>query len=256
MPKHFYGKPLEFNAGSHRYFWDGQPLRSVTTILGVIAKPALIQWAANMAVDNIKSECLEVDGGWFVGEVELERARKAHAQKRDAAGDAGSLVHQYAESVLNGSPMQIPADEQVVRGCMAFERFMAEHKLEPKEDGIERRIMSKRHMYAGTTDFFGHVDGRLGILDFKTSSGVWDEFWLQTAGYEVALTEELFDGDAEHLWRFLVHLDKTTGEYKLYAREFDAGHRDAWLSCVALDRAMQTLRKESDMLKRSEKAVA
>lgn len=257
----FYGKELTFNEARHMYFWNGEHVRSVTTILGVIAKPMLIPWAANMVAEHIKANCPFSEGKFFVNEDALEQARKAHAKKKTDAGDAGSLVHKFAEDALRGLNPIYPivglTTEQageVINGCKAFEKFRAAHDLKPIY--VERRIFSKQHMYAGTADFWGHVDGRLGILDFKTSSGVWDEFWLQTAGYEVAITEELYDGDAEHLWRFLVHLDKATGEFKLYAREFSAVHRDAWLNCVALDRVMQGLKKEAALQKKAERVVA
>lgn len=251
----FYGKELTFNEARHMYFWDGDHVRSVTTILGVIAKPMLIPWAANMVTDFIKTNCHQGNGSYLVTEEELESARKAHAKKKTDAGDAGSLVHKFAEDVLKGLNPVYPSNaEEVVNGCKAFEKFRAAHDLKPID--VERRIFSKKHMYAGTCDFWGHVDGRLGILDFKTSSGVWDEFWLQTAGYEEAIVEELFEPGADHLWRFLVHLDKAKGEFKLYAREYSTEHRDAWLNCVALDRVMQGMKKEAALQKKAEKVAA
>lgn len=241
MSHMFYGKELVFKESSHRYFWGGEPVRSVTTILGVLAKPMLIPWAANMAVEYIRQNCLK-DECFIVSEADLDLARKAHTKKKTDAADAGSAVHEYAESVLNGTTPQKPATPEVAAGVRAFESFMKEHKLEPL--AVERRIFSKNHMYAGTTDFYGFVDGEAAILDFKTSSGIYDEFWLQTAGYEVAISEELFDSQAQHLKRILIHLDKATGEYKLYKKHFSALHRDAWLNVVLLDRSLQQMKKK------------
>ncbi len=257
----FYGKELTFNEKRHMYFWGGEHVKSVTTILGVIAKPMLIPWAANMVAEHIKANCPTLgvaspDFGYFVTPEALEFARKAHAKKKTDAGDAGSLVHKYAEDTLKGAtPFAYPNEtEEVVNGCKAFDKFRAEHDLKPIN--VERRIFSKRHMYAGTCDFYGHVDGKLAILDFKTSSGVWDEFWIQTAGYEEAIIEELFEPGADHLWRYLVHLDKSSGEFKLYGKPHEPSHREAWLNCVALDRVMQGLKKEDALQKKAEKVAA
>ena len=40
---------------------------------------------------------------------------------------------------------------------------------------LERRVMSRTHLYAGTTDRWGIIDGHHAVLDFKTGSGVYDE---------------------------------------------------------------------------------
>src|SRR5678810_1480875 len=53
-PQMFYGRMLTYHHGRHMYFWDGQHVPSVTTIIKRLDKPGLIQWAADMAVDHIK----------------------------------------------------------------------------------------------------------------------------------------------------------------------------------------------------------
>ena len=45
---------LKFNEEKHLYTLDDKPVTGVTTILKTIAKPQLIQWAANEAVNYIK----------------------------------------------------------------------------------------------------------------------------------------------------------------------------------------------------------
>ena len=42
-------KEFIYKDSNHSYTLDGKRLTGVTTILGVIAKPALIGWAARMA---------------------------------------------------------------------------------------------------------------------------------------------------------------------------------------------------------------
>ena len=91
------GEGFEFQEGTHSYFFNGKRMTGVTTVLGVISKgDALINWAANMAVDYIDNE--------FKDERELlydtprwreiaEEARKAHTRKKDKAAQAGTDVH-------------------------------------------------------------------------------------------------------------------------------------------------------------------
>src|SRR3990167_6973357 len=89
---------FRFDPVKHRYYLGEKQLTGVTTILGVLAKPALIQWAANETVRYIKEHGKE-EGGipvtWLVDESILEEARTAHARKRDKSADIGTLAHSW-----------------------------------------------------------------------------------------------------------------------------------------------------------------
>lgn len=231
----FYGKPLVFRAKQHRYFWDGKPIPSVTTILNRLAKPALIQWAADCAVNHVAKRFPPASSE-YVQQLELHRAlaeaRRAHAEIRDEAADIGTQLHEYARASLAGQAPALPDDEVVRKVIGALNDWRSRHDIQPI--GLERRIMSLRHWYAGTCDFFGKIDGKLCVLDFKTGSGIYDEFWLQTAGYDIALTEEL--SLPVDLDRWIVRLDKKTGEFDAVKKPSSTIHIEAWLSVVAFDR--------------------
>lgn len=230
-----YGKPLVFKERQHRYFWDGKPVPSVTTILNRLAKPALIQWAADCAVEHIRAngdESTREPGLLLVTDAHLTEARKAHARIRDEAGDIGTQLHEYARASLAGQMPALPDNEVVRKVIGALNDWRSKHDIQPI--GLERRIMSLRHWYAGTLDFFGKIDGKLCVLDFKTGSGIYDEFWLQTAGYDIALTEELLL--PVDLDRWIVRLDKKTGEFDAVKKPASTIHIEAWLSVVAFDR--------------------
>lgn len=236
----FYGKPLVFKEKQHRYFWDGKPIPSVTTILNRLAKPALIQWAADCEVEHM-SAVLNSPAGFLLSNIagELDNARKAHAVKRDTAADVGTQLHEYARASLAGQAPALPNNEVVQRVIGALIDWRCKHDIQPI--GLERRIMSQRHWYAGTCDFFGKIDGRLCVLDFKTGSGIYDEFWLQTAGYDIALTEELaLPFDLDH---WIVRLDKKTGEFDAVRKHASPVHIDAWLSLVAFDRSARRFKE-------------
>jgi hypothetical protein len=106
---------------------------------------------------------------------------------------------------------------------------------------LERRVMSRTHLYAGTTDRWGIIDGHQAVLDFKTGGGVYDEAWYQCAGYELALREEL--KIAEPIWHYVIHLDKSTGKCTPHVRgpEATAAAKEAWLHLVALDKAIRAM---------------
>ena len=84
------------------YTLDGQRMTGVTTVLSVIAKPALIGWAANMAVDYVKDYIKvhpDVRGQDQLDKllVVVEEARTAHTKAKEKAGDVGTLAHKKIE---------------------------------------------------------------------------------------------------------------------------------------------------------------
>lgn len=184
-------KGFFFDEAKHRYYLDSKQLTGVTTILGVIAKPALIGWAANMAVDYVKTHSYPLDKGLFSYEpIVLEEARTAHAQKRDKSAEIGTQAHSWISSWINA---QINATEQIEANPALslmtdnFLKWIEEAK--PKFLASEKIVYSVDKFYAGTLDFLAEIDGKVYLGDIKTGSGIYQDMWLQTAGYQLALEE-------------------------------------------------------------------
>lgn len=243
----FYGKPLIFKEGSHRYFWDGTPVPSVTTILGRLAKPALIQWSADCAVQHIEDEVgVWCDPHGVVNpthfEVICKEARKAYTKKRDAAAEVGTFLHDYARRRLANEPVALAdADEPTRKVVAAFEKWRSEHDIVPF--GLERRTFSRKHWYAGTADFWGTIDGRMCVLDFKTGKAIYDEFWLQTAAYDHALLEE--HSHLDRMARWIVRLDKRNGEFQAEMKPPSAVHTECFLHMVIVDNYLRLAKGEA-----------
>jgi hypothetical protein len=239
----FYGKPLVFNPGNHVYRWDGQHIPSVTGILRRLAKQALIQWAANCAVDHIE-EAFRAEGPAFIlrpfPQVCAE-ARTAHERIRDAGADVGTRVHAHAKKMLTERAVVLPeiVTEEEYKALQAFMLWLGSHDVKP--EALERKVMSRKLWYAGTCDFWGRVDGKRCVLDFKTSKGIYDDHWLQTAAYEIALREEL--DIKEPIGRWLIHLDKSTGTFKPYFRPELGFEHQGFMHLVGLDRVMREMEK-------------
>ena len=87
-------KNFKFDEKEHLYTLDGKPLTGVTTVLSVIAKPALIQWSANQAVEYVKEHLTSLDDLDAV----LKEAKVAHRKKKESAGDVGKAVHKAIEN--------------------------------------------------------------------------------------------------------------------------------------------------------------
>jgi len=188
---------LFFESFNHKYTVDDVPVRNITTINSVIAKPGLIPWAANEAVDYIQSQ---IQPGVSYDEIFLgqtyEAARKAHAQRKIDAGTMGTLVHKWVENYINwqvgGSSSEekpaMPVNETAKKSCERFLFWATEHKV--KFLLSEQPVYSKEYNYTGTLDFIAVIDGKMYIGDLKTSNAIYSEHYLQTAAYRHAREEE------------------------------------------------------------------
>jgi hypothetical protein len=189
---------FKFNEKAHRYTLDGKPLTGVTTVLSIISKPALIQWAANMAVGyieerfkNIIFPSKETDGIEHVDcsykelfEL-LKEAKTAHRRKKEEAADTGTLAHKWIEDWINGK--NPPSDPLIDHMTCNFVKWAEENEVEFIE--AEKKVYSRVHWYAGTLDFLCKINGRTYLGDLKTSSGIYDDYFFQTSAYQLALQE-------------------------------------------------------------------
>lgn len=229
---------LEFNEHRHAYHWNGSLLPGVTSIMRRVGKPALITWAANLAADTVLA-------GWHpdITRNEMfdlcEDARRAHNTVKNEAAGIGKNIHAYAEARLRGEPTPELQSEEAKRGAEAFEDWLQQHDVRPLM--VERRVMSKQYWYAGTTDIFGYIDGELCVADFKTGKGVYLDYWLQTAAYQIALEEELGKQVAA---RWIIRLDKTTGAVDPVRRPHSDMECEAFLELKRFDERMRRLEDE------------
>src|ERR1041385_8186368 len=96
-----------FDPKTHTYFIYGKRATGITTVISVLAKPALIQWAATEVCKFIKENApvLEKVRGvadrWEVDSNFLEDARLAHTRKKDAAATHGTDAHALVEKYIN-----------------------------------------------------------------------------------------------------------------------------------------------------------
>lgn len=207
MTKQIYDGELVFNEkGRNRYTYNGVPVPGVTTILGNIAKPQLIPWAARMASEHFLKS---VQGGRTDYDVIAEESTKAHGKVLKDAGAIGTNVHAYAEAHFKGLALPELLTDQAKLGVEAFHKWLDAHKIEVLAS--ERLVYSKEHHYAGTCDFVANVDGVLSVGDIKTGSGIYHDHRFQTAAYQHAMQEEK---GMKFEVRWIIRFDKKTGEFE------------------------------------------
>ena len=150
----------------------------VTAIVSIKSKPALYRFYAG------------------------QKSFAAAEEMKNKSAEEGTLVHEVVEGLLGGKPTPIP--DSVVPVVAAFHDFKKQHEIIPHQ--IETKIMSRKHGYAGTIDVLAEVDGRLGVLDIKTSYAIWRDYGIQTAAYVEALHE---DKNMPRLARWILRLDQS-----------------------------------------------
>jgi genome maintenance exonuclease 1 len=137
---------------------DGTRLPSVTTVLGAQKKAGIMAWRKK------------------VGEEEANRV------SRIATG-RGTSVHTLCENYLNNDDLGSAMPD-------ALEMFLSIKPVLNRIDNIhyqECALWSKQLEMAGRVDCIGEFDGKLSVIDFKTSkrikteAHIEDYFWQTTA---------------------------------------------------------------------------
>src|SRR5664280_2974879 len=166
----------------HRYSWSGGPLYpSVTTILQIKDKPALVGWAkretAACAVRNLDVlEQMVRSGG---PQAAIDWLKRIPDYARDASADLGTAVHLAAEAIARGQSG--PVSEEVGPFVAAYRRDFLE-AFRPRFIALEAMVCSERYEYGGTADAFAEIDGEIWLLDYKTGAGVYPDTALQLGG--------------------------------------------------------------------------
>ncbi len=217
---------LDFDDAEHRYIVReaGKPdlwPPGVTTILSVINKPALVPWAAKLTAETYSSllRSRMAAGALLPADLagmEKEAKGAPRAVAKEAAG-IGSAVHAWAEAFAHGARPDLPADPRTRNGVEGFLSWCGAHAVEFVS--TEVRVYSRAFHYAGTFDFLARVDGKLMLGDYKVSSGIYPEYYFQTAAYAQAYGEMTGETVRD---RIVVCFDKRTGGVKTAVRSAGA----------------------------------
>jgi len=247
-------KKFEFNKEKHEYLLDGQRMTGCTTILGVLAKPALIPWAARMATDYIRNnapkESLSMPDGekleeynYIVSEELLEEACKAHTKRKEKAGDYGTKTHEIIAEiiadVIENSEGFIRSGRNSNKSVDNFIQWAINNKVKFLE--TEKIIYSEELFIAGTVDFVCEIDGQIWVGDIKTSgSGIYSEHFFQCAGYNIMLEDM---GLYPNITGDLILNLKENGEMLEKRSISNEANRKIFTNCVEIYRQQELLNK-------------
>ena len=177
--------PTEDKPSRHMYYIGGVRKTGVTTYCGIKDKArALVPWATELARDHLLT-CIAKGK---VEEADIYVACALHEEKKKAAADLGSKAHEWVEAYINGEKPEMPEQKEVQIAVTAFLEWVDANKV--KFLSSERVVYSKKHDYVGKMDIEAKVNGELCLIDIKTSNGLYNEYFMQTAAYVMADQEE------------------------------------------------------------------
>jgi len=177
--------------GSRFYLIPGvsEPMPSVTSILSMIAKPGLIKWEKNVALDYVRSKLINKTDQSTTDGIEsiIENASKHPRFIMNKAGEFGTDAHTYIENLLSqtSTNMEIPKNMDWIH--KNFNKWLDDYNFKSIE--LEKSIHSIKYGYAGTADAVGYIDDSLIVLDWKTSTSLYYENLLQASAYANAYGE-------------------------------------------------------------------
>lgn len=220
-----------FNEKDHIHLLNGEPLIGTSTVTGIIAKP-LTWWASGLAVEKfgwINSK-KKVDGKYTtidqktrenavstqlkrikgMSEAEFltlcDEAYKAHSVKLDTSADAGTDMHAELEAFVKEcmkegiGTLSATKLEKYNPLILPFTKWAYEK--------VECFLWSELYCYSEKLWVGGISDcgvllknGKIGIIDFKSSKESYQSQFIQIAGYDLEITENGgFDKDGNRVF--------------------------------------------------------
>lgn len=175
---------------------DGRIVPSITTVLKAESKPALIQWAvdqtAGFAVANSQKLMTMSDASAFKFLRYLPKQNRGivpgmdlhsyHSGVLEDAADMGTWMHEYVQAeVVPGLeyPDLDAAHDSHWEMVKVWNKFKSEHDIRPH--ATERTVWNEELGYAGTLDGLWEFDGKICLMDIKTSRGLYTSTWMQLA---------------------------------------------------------------------------
>jgi len=209
---------LEHDEEKHLYSLDGKPLTGVTTILsiGYPKSKHLIDWqvkeGAKYVIDCLSGAVLD---SALVKQL-IDASPDAYKIALEAAGDIGTIVHDYAYHYEAKKPFRLKehleqlTSEQRKAVFTALRQFKEwQSKLDDEVLLLEELVCSPKYIFAGRFDRLAKRNGVITLSDYKTSSGFFITQFIQLAAYCIAIEEWLgiVVEDIE-----IVRFDKKTGK--------------------------------------------
>jgi hypothetical protein len=195
-------KGYKFDSEKHYHSFENKPLLGCSTVVGVLSKN-LTWWSAELSaveclevgekIPTIREEYLEAKKKGKEGIDELQKkypifkkARFAHFVDKNEKADKGTDLHAELE--------------RFVKNTMENRMATYDEKIIPfitwTEENVDKFLWSEMHGFSDKLWVGGISDvgvklknGKVGIIDFKSSKDSYDSQFIQCAGYDILVSE-------------------------------------------------------------------
>lgn len=190
---------------------DGTKVPGVTTITGVMNKPALVIWANRLGLKGIDS-----------------------SKYTDDLAGVGSLAHNIIECYLKKqevdysdyTPNQKSLAENAVLKFFSWEK---ENRFEVIKS--ELQMVSEKYKFGGCCDIYADLNGKKTLIDLKTSKAIFGEMHTQVSAYALLLEESGYPVEDVRILR--VGRDETEG-FDDVSIPLLKVHQERFLVCLQL----------------------
>jgi hypothetical protein len=191
--------PSNYKAHTIYKLSDGTRVPSVTTVLGQLNKPALVDWSHKLGLEGLDyrlvsaeaqavGSCVHRAIALFYGGVALE---EQHDILRED-GFSEDIITKASPSLYGFQKWHESMHQYIVRQC-------------------EHSMTSEEYRYGGTEDLLLQhmLTGKFVIVDFKSSGSIWDEHRTQIGAYHKLVEETLLANQVTGVDEgMIVRLDK------------------------------------------------
>ncbi len=242
-------RPLE--GGKKRYLLNGKSVTGVTTILNVVSKPQVTEWAIKLAYED----CLNKDNEQIKKILEEKdwASKRVSGEAMDIGTQAHAWVESYAKAHIKNKPIPaLPDDKDLHQILQPFVDWCNGRKpVQLKKNSYDKNsinlapmdhvkfiesemsAVSKKWFFAGSFDLLLEINGKKYMADFKTSSGIYgDSYFHQCAAYWLAWNEMGYDKDI--VGAVVIRSGKKGNDFEVDARYDFEKHSKAFLAALVI----------------------
>jgi hypothetical protein len=190
---------------------SGMRVPGVTTITGVMDKPALKFWANGLGLKGIEVKSY-VDELALIGTL-AHYMIECHCKKEEP--DLDDYSKNQIDLAENSAVKFIQWQDNV--------DFVPEHN--------ELKLVSEKHLFGGTVDIIGKIKDRNVLVDIKTCKGIYPEHKTQVAGgYGILVYENCYTIDDVIIIRVGRNADEGFEQVNISPTEVEL-HQKRFLIC-------------------------
>ena len=225
---------LEYDDKKHTYMVGERKVPSVTRVVDAVFPKYLVDWAATAGADYWANNNADHEHYGGDDDAMYNGILNAHKQISHKAQTIGLEVHKWIElyikvKMIDGETVtEYPHEVKIP--MQNFHDWVESREIEWL--ACEKKVYSRSWEYAGTIDALAKINGKLCVIDFKTSAKIYKEYYLQVSAYCNAIGEMM--GNFPKLG-MIVRLDKEKEKFQEVA--FDPWqHNDVFIDALNIKR--------------------